>query len=210
MKTNRFRWATLLSALGILALIGPQIASADDADPPSRVARLSYTSGAVSFSPAGTDDWVTPELNRPITIGDKLWTDKDSRAELGLGNAFIRLDSQTGFSFLNLDDQTTQIRITEGTINVRVKDLGENEIFEVDTPNLAFTIQHPGSYTLNVNENGDVTTIDVRDGQGEVTGGGTTYSLQAGESDAFTGTDQIAENTGSLPPDDDFDTWCAD
>ncbi|HUL14862.1 MAG TPA: DUF6600 domain-containing protein [Terriglobales bacterium] len=211
MRTYRFRWATLLGVLGILALMGPQIASADDdADPPSRVARLNYTSGAVSFSPAGTDDWVTPEVNRPITIGDKLWTDKDSRAELGLGTAFIRLDSQTGFSFLNLDDQTTQIRITEGTINVRVKELENNEIFEVDTPNLAFTIQHPGSYAINVNENGDVTTINVRDGQGEVTGGGNTYSLQAGESDTFTGTDQIAENTGSLPADDDFDTWCAD
>jgi Family of unknown function (DUF6600) len=211
MRTHRFGWAMLLSVLGILILVGPQIASADDdADPPSRVARLSFTSGAVSFSPAGTDDWVTPEVNRPITIGDKLWTDKDSRAELGLGTAFLRLDSQTGFSFLNLDDQTTQIRITEGTINVRVKELQENEIFEVDTPNLAFTIQQPGSYTINVNENGDVTTIDIRGGQGEVTGGGSTYPLQAGDSDTFTGTDQISQNVGSLPGDDDFDTWCAD
>ncbi len=28
------------------------------ADPPSRVARLGYMTGAVSFSPAGENDWV--------------------------------------------------------------------------------------------------------------------------------------------------------
>ena len=31
---------------------------ADDDDPPTRVARLAYTQGSVSFQPAGTDDWV--------------------------------------------------------------------------------------------------------------------------------------------------------
>ena len=34
------------------------------ADPPARVARLSYISGAVSFSPAGEQDWVEAEIGR--------------------------------------------------------------------------------------------------------------------------------------------------
>src|SRR6266851_2339030 len=46
-------------------------ATADDDDPPSRVARLAYAQGPVSFQPAGTDDWVTAGLNRPVTTGDK-------------------------------------------------------------------------------------------------------------------------------------------
>ena len=44
-------------------------AMADDDDPPSRVARLAYAQGSVSFQPAGTDDWVTAQLNRPVTTG---------------------------------------------------------------------------------------------------------------------------------------------
>ena len=34
----------------------------------------------VSFEPAGTEDWVGARVNRPITTGDRLWTDQDARA----------------------------------------------------------------------------------------------------------------------------------
>ena len=57
-------------------------------DPPGRVARLSYSVGSVSFQPGGEGDWVQAVANRPLTTGDNLWADKDSRAEL-----------QTGFDF---------------------------------------------------------------------------------------------------------------
>ena len=53
---------------------------------------------------------------------------------------------QTGFSFLNLDDRIIQIRVTEGTINLRVLRLEDQESIEVDTPNLAFTVLRPGRY----------------------------------------------------------------
>ena len=81
-------------------------------DPPSRVARLGYMEGSVSFQPAGEPDWVQAVANRPMTTGDKLWADRDSRADLQLGSAVIRLDANTGFSFLNLDDNTAQIQLT--------------------------------------------------------------------------------------------------
>ena len=45
------------------------------ADPPSRVARLGYTTGPVSFSPAGELDWVEAAMNRPPTTGDRVWAD---------------------------------------------------------------------------------------------------------------------------------------
>ena len=62
-----------------LLLIGA--AAAQDADPPGRVARLGYTQGEVSEL-AGLSDWATVEFNRPITSGDKIWSDADSRVEL--------------------------------------------------------------------------------------------------------------------------------
>ena len=91
-------------------------------------------------------DWVQAVPNRPMTTGDKLWADKDSRAELQLGSAVIRLSENTGFSFLNLDDNTAQIQLTSGALNIRVRRLDQDDVFEVDTPNLAFTISQPGSY----------------------------------------------------------------
>jgi len=171
-------FSRLTRSLGFLAivlaatLVVPQFTFAQDDrddDPPSRAARLSYAGGAVSFEPAGTDDWVTIVANRPITTGDKLWTDRDGRAELRFSSTAVRLGSETGFSFLNLDDRSAQIRITEGTVNIRVKRLDEDESIEVDTPNLAFTVLRPGSYRVTVNEAGDTTFVKVRGGDGEVT-----------------------------------------
>lgn len=212
MRTCSLKFLSLLAALFAVALVLPQRAAADgDDDPPSRVARLSQINGAVSFNPAGTDDWVDAVPNRPMTTGDKLWADDQSRAELHIGSASLRLSSHTGFSFLNLTDDTTQIQITEGTLRIRVKRLGENEVFEVDTPNLAFSILRTGVYEVKVNEGGDVTVVQVREGQGEVTGGGSAYNLRNGDTGTFSGTDQLSpdiQNGGF--DDDDFDRWCGD
>ena len=185
-------------------------AVADDDDPPGRVARLSYTRGAVSFEPAGESDWGPAVLNRPITTGDRLWTDDGARGELDLGSSTIRLDSLTGFSFLNLDDQITQIQLSQGTLNIHVRELEPDETFEVDTPNQAFTIFQPGVYRVQANEAGDSTLITVRSGSGEVTGGGETYNISPGLSGEFVGTDYIQGNVFRAADDDDFDRWSRD
>ena len=210
MKRYVLRLAGLLSMVVALSFLLPQRAAADDDDdPPGRVARLSYVRGNVSFEPAGTDDWVSAVVNRPLTTGDKLWNDTDSFSELHLGSAAIWLGSSTGFSFLNLTDNMAQIRLTEGTLNIRVRRLGDDETFEVDTPNLAFTVLRPGNYKINVNEAGDTTVVVVRDGQGEITGGGSAYTLHPGDAGTFTGTDQInADVEGWDNSSDDFDNWC--
>ena len=209
MKRYALRLAALFSIGLALCFLVPQRAAADDDDPPGRVARLAYTRGQVSFEPAGTDEWVAAVVNRPLTTGDKLWNDADSFSELHLGSAFIRLGSNTGFSFLNLTDNMAQIRLTEGTLNIRVRRLGDDETFEVDTPNLAFTVLRPGNYKINVNEEGDATMVLVRDGQGEVTGGGSAYTIHPGEIATFNGTDQISADVQQWDDSsDDFDAWC--
>ena len=208
MKTRSFYSLALFTFVLAVALAFPMRAAADDDDPPGRVARLSVTNGQVSFNPAGTDDWVSAVANRPITTGDKLWTDKDSRAELHVDSAAFRLAGETGFSFLNLNDQTIQLSITEGTVSIRVRRLGDGENIEVDTPNLAFSILRPGRYRINVNDSGDTTIVSVRDGQGEVTGGGSAYTVHPGEQGYFSGTDTLDADIEGLADADDFDNWC--
>ena len=211
MRKHALKLISLLSLALAVAFLMPQRAAADDDDPPSRVARLGFARGTVSFNPAGTDDWVSAVVNRPVTTGDKLWNDEGARSELSIGSAVIRLGGSTGFSFLNLTDNTTQLRITEGTLNIRVRSLGEDETFEVDTPNLAFSILRPGNYKINVNEGGDTTVVVVRDGEGEATGGGSAYTIHPRETGTFNGTDQLDADVERWDNnDDDFDGWCAD
>ena len=50
-------------------------AFADGDDPPSRVARLNFQSGSVSFRPGSVEEWTAATLNYPMTTGDHLWSD---------------------------------------------------------------------------------------------------------------------------------------
>jgi hypothetical protein len=200
---------TLLCVATMLASFAPR-ALADDDDPPSRVARLAYAQGSVSFQPAGTEDWVTAGINRPVTTGDKLWSDNDGRIELQLDGSLLRLSSNTGFSFLNLNNNITQIQLTAGTLLVRVRRLDQSETYEIDTPNLAFSVLRPGLYRISVNDAGDSTAIRIRSGEGEVTGGGAAYTVHPNDFVTFTGTNQLsAESDGNSNGEDQFDSWAA-
>jgi hypothetical protein len=186
-------------------------ASPDAQDPPSRVARLSYFDGTVSLQPGGSGDWGAAARNRPVTIGDKLWVDKDARAELQAGQASIHLGAMTALSFLNLDQNITQMRLAEGSINFRVRELREGDQYEIDTPNAAFTVRQAGAFRIDVNENGDGTLITVIRGEGEVTAGGKTYDVHPGQLAEFNGTDTNVEyQTERAPESDDLDNWSAE
>jgi len=189
--------------------VGP---SADDAhDPPSRVARISFTDGAVSLQPGGTGDWGAATKNRPMTIGDKLWVDQNSRAELQAGQAALHLGSMTAISFLNLDQNITQIRLAEGKLNLRVREILQGDNCEVDAPNLAFTVREAGDFRIDVNEDGDYTSVTVIRGQGEIAAGGQTYPVHAGERADVTGTDNDMKfSTAAASAPDDLDRWAQD
>ncbi len=147
IKKNLHRTIALL-AMAIVSTVLVQRAVAQDQpdqdDPPSRVARLGHIEGSVSFQPAGESEWVEAVRNRPMTTGDKVWADRNSRAELQLGSAVIDLNSNTGISFINLDDRTVQVQLSSGSVSVRVRHLDRDDVFEIDTPNQAFSIFQPG------------------------------------------------------------------
>ena len=202
-------WALTFAVAAMLCVVPRAGAQDNDQDPPSRVARLSYVNGSVSFQPAGADqdDWGDAEQNRPITTGDKLWADQDGRAEVRLGGSAMRIAPNTAFTFLNLTDTTTQISVSEGELNLHLRRLGEDQSFEVDTPNLAFTALRPGDYTIIVNENGDTTWITVRSGDGEITGGGQAFNLNAGQIGTFAGTDSLEGDVDQASGPDEFEGW---
>ena len=205
MQTLRLRAFAFVAGVTILAFSGWV-----SADPPSRVARLGYTTGAVSFSPAGENDWVQATINRPLTTSDRLWTDAGARAEIQVGGAMIRMNAGTGISVLNLDDRIAQLQLTQGILNVRVRRLEPNQVFEVDTPNLAFTLRQPGEYRIEVDPDGNATTIVVRKGQGEVYGEDASYVIDSRQPYRFTGTGLLEYEYVDAPRLDEFDRWSSD
>jgi hypothetical protein len=196
-----------IRVLSVAAVWLVTFAGAALADPPMRVGRLSLAEGPVSFAPAGDDVWIEGRINRPLTIGDRLWTADNARAEVELGGASIRMSDRTSVSVLNLDDRIVQVQLAQGRVNVRVRALPRGETFEIATPNTAFTIDRPGDYRIDVDPQADATTIAIRNGAGNAYGDGAAFALRAGETVRFYGTDLSQREFYALAPADGFDRW---
>jgi len=185
-------------------------ASVDDnrPDPPARAARLQFMSGSVSVQPHGTDDWVAGALNRPLTNSDNIWADKNSRAEISLGTGLVRLDSESSLTLTNVDQNTVQLQLHQGAMNLHVRRLYDGETYEVDTPNQAFTVSKPGDYRFDMDSNADSTVITVWHGEGESTGSGPAVRIREGQQARFAdGTNTADAELHSAPSPDDFDQW---
>ena len=204
MTRTANRWP--LAALVVIALLAAAVPAL--ADPPSRVARLNYLKGSVSFRPATLDQWGPAALNEPLTTGDHLWTDAESWAELHVGSTAIRLAPETAFAILNLDDGAVQLRLSEGAIDVRVRNLDESEGFEIDTPSAAILLAEAGVYRVDVLPGGTDTRVSVRDGSVEVLSDNTSFRLHEGQAAAISGTDYVSHEVFRAGPPDDWERWC--
>lgn len=205
MKTAHAVVPAVLSVL--LLVIGyPKFAHAQD--PPDHVGRLSFVSGEVSLRPGGVDEWGAAPMNYPLTTGDDLWAPAGARVEIALGSTAIRLAPSTAAGFLALDDQTTQISLTQGSLQLRIRDLGDDEIFEIDTPNGAISVLQPGSYRVDVNARGDATTLTVREGWAELTAAGAAVSVDEGEAATLYGMESPSYDIRDPLPTDAWERWC--
>jgi hypothetical protein len=126
---------------------------------------------------------------------------------LQIGSTSLRISSETSVTFLDLDDHTTQIKVSQGTLEFCVRHLDDGDTFEIDTPNLAFGVQRTGEYRIDVNANGDRTVATVWSGRGEASGGGSSYSVIAGQQATVGGTEPLDHEIARLPARDDFDDW---
>lgn len=180
-------------------------------DPPGRVARLGYIDGEVTLAPAGTDDWAEAVLNRPLTSGDRLWVEQEGRAELQIGSAAVYLDGDTGFGFVELDDDVLQASLTQGAATVRVRRLAEGETLQVETPHATVVLNRVGEYHLEVDKSADRTIVKTRNGEAQVTGGGNQrYTVRDNERGIFTGLETLSGRIEPLGPRTAFENWAND
>ena len=203
-----------LGSLLLLAILpafqgGDRPRNSSDRDPPSRVGRVSFLSGSVSFRPGDVDDWAAATINYPLQNGDHLWTDSDARAEITVGTSAFRLAPQTAFGFLALDDRTLQVRLAQGSLNVRVRNLREDESLEIDTPSGAVSLLRSGTYRVDVDSTGDTTSVTVRGGEAEVSAAGSAFTVHPEQTAVVAGGDAPSYDVRDAIRVDDWEDWCA-
>src|SRR5262245_3244643 len=86
--------------------------------------------------------------------------------------------------------------------------MGDDDTFEIDTPNGAISLLRPGFYRVDVNEIGDASTITVRYGEAEVTAGGSAFPVRPDQTVFLTGLDAPASDVRPAIPGNDFESWC--
>ena len=176
-------------------------------NPPERMARVQYMSGQVSVAPCEGNDWVAAALNQPLQPPICIWADKDSRAELNVGYAFIRMGAETSVSLNTVNRGTVQFRVNQGVSSLSVRYLFPGEIYEIDTPNTTLTLMKAGVYRVNVLPDQDQTLVTVRKGSIAATGQGPSVKINAGQQVRFQNKASMQHATEKAPPPDGFDDW---
>ncbi len=178
------------------------------ANPPvARAARVQYLLGEVSVSSGGTDHWTAAVLNSSLTSNTHVWTDNNSRAELNVGGAFIRMNSEASLTLTYLSRSTVQLQVNQGTVSLTVEHLLAGEIYEMDTLNGALTVMKSGVYSIGVNPVAGQTLVTVRQGSITATGQGSAVSINSDQQVQFNNGYSLQHTAQKAPPPDGFDDW---
>jgi uncharacterized protein DUF6600/FecR-like protein len=183
----------------------------DDAAPVTRVARLSFVDGDVSFLRAGVTEWAPAVENLPLLTGDQIFTGPGARAEIQLARGnYIRLSENTELTIADLSNIAAQLEITEGTAILRIERLTTVfQRFEVDTPNSAVIVREDGLYRVDVRgeENSE---LIVRRGEAEVSTEDGSFKVREGHKllvdTTSAGRLELAVDSSR----DDWDRWSYD
>src|SRR5689334_16850380 len=136
--------AQSLVALVVLAC-APAFA---EEQPPARVGRVSAISGTLAFYGPGETEWSTAKVNYPVATGGWFATDPQSRAEIRIGAETIDMAGDTQLNITDLRDRAVQIGVTQGRVDLNLRQLGTNETAEVDIPRGGVWLLQPGIYDI--------------------------------------------------------------
>jgi FecR protein len=203
-STHFFRGA----AVTLAALIATNFAFAD---PPSRVARLSFIEGDVSFAPTRApkdDNWAAAKINWPITEGNRLYAGDNARAELHIGASALRLTENTALDVSRLDDEHIETFLDRGSLSLTLRNWDRDDELIVTTPNLSVTLNSNGRYRIDVD--GDNVNVVVRQGEARVQNGGSRFNVIASQRAEIEGRDGDDVRITRDDDEDNFDRWAAE
>ncbi len=123
-------------------------ATAED-DPPGRVGRLSWLSGTVYLKDPGTGELSAAPLNQPLTSGDIVTTEANSRAEIQIGAMTLRLDARSRIEFDRIDDEQVRIFLDAGKMIAKLPTDDSRRDFVLETAPGRFIPRDTGIYRFD-------------------------------------------------------------
>jgi len=139
--SSLFRKVLLAAAAAFLTIATPLIAQDD---PPAQAGRLSYITGNVTIQQVGSDDWGQALPNLPFGPGDRVVTDRDGRAEIQIGQIFVRIGPNSDVSFVEDSATSISIGLAQGSIHAHCIGLWPGQRLHINTPSGSGGVDAPG------------------------------------------------------------------
>ena len=174
-----------------------------------RTARVQYISGELSVAPRETNQWSAARVGQQLSPAEYIWTGKESRAEIGVGYGFIRMNSEASVTLVAVNRNTVQIGVNQGEVSLTILHLFPGEIYEIDTPNATLTATKAGTYRVDVHPNEDQTVVTTRKGAIVATGSGPAVTIDSGQQVLFRSGTSLQHTAQKAPPRDGFEDWAS-
>jgi len=175
--------------------------------PPALVGRVSFVSGQLAFHMAGETQWSAAKVNYPVAAGASFWTAPQSRAEFRIGPQTLALSGNTAVEIVQLDHQVMRLAVTQGRINLHLRELGDGNSAEVEVPRGAVKLLQPGIYDIDAGSQDHPARIAVFEGSARFVGGSLDVAVKAGDVAVIGGTDTLTASLERAAP-DKFAEWC--
>src|SRR5712672_2032025 len=175
--------------------------------PPGRVGGLSFRSGNVGLRASSQTGWTDAVVNQPVFTRGAIRTDPRARAEIRIGANTIDLSSGTEIEIASLTDQFTQIALSRGRIDLRMRQIDRGETVEIDLPQGGVWLLDPGNYDIDAGRSARRSRIAVFEGTAHFVGaGGGDTPIEGGHMVVLRGSDAASTTIEAVAP-DEFVEW---
>jgi len=203
-------WKLLLAIAAAAFLSLASIPTHAQPDPPAQAGRISYIAGNVSFQPVGSSDWGQAFPNLPLGPGDRIFTDSDGRAEIQVGQTFVRVGPNSDVSLIDSTPTGIYFGVAQGSVSLNVRGLWDGQSVYINTPNGSSTTSSPGEVRADVMPDQDATLFSTYDGDTVelITGtGGFAQYLAAGQALELIGSNPVIPQWMDRAHWDELDQW---
>jgi hypothetical protein len=146
---NPFAWLAALLVLLAGVMATPSAQARDDDDPPGRAGRIAELRGDVQYFDEQEGQWVPAVRNRPVTSGDRFYTESNGRMELRVGSTTFRLGPDSELEVLRLDDERLRFQLHAGNLAVRVRSRDKADELQLVTEEARFQPLRSGHYRID-------------------------------------------------------------
>jgi hypothetical protein len=156
----------------------------------------------------GSDDWGQAIPNLPLGPGDRIFTDSDGRAEIQVGQTFVRIGPSSDVSLVDSTPVGIYLGVAQGSVHLHTLGLWQDQSVYVNTPSGSSILSSPGELRVDVMPDQYAAVFTDYSGFQQITGAGDfTQGLAGGQALELIGSNPVAPQWLEPADWDSLDNW---